>query len=71
MKYVFLTLAGFSAIALSSCNTTIGLGRDMRVLGEGMERKATETYGGEAAGGTGGYDTSSGYDTQAGGAPIY
>lgn len=36
-KLAILLLAlGF----LSSCNTSIGLGRDLRLLGEGMERKA-------------------------------
>ena len=61
MKLILL-----SAIALAllpSCNTTIGLGRDMRVLGAEMERKADETYNGgsgEAAA-----------DDYSGGAPVY
>lgn len=29
-----------AAIALSSCNTTIGFGRDLRQLGTGMENMA-------------------------------
>lgn len=52
-----------SAIALAlfpSCNTTIGLGRDMRVLGTEMERKADATYGGGAT-----------TDDYSGGAPVY
>lgn len=56
-----LLLLGIIAIAvLPSCNTTIGLGRDMRVLGTEMERKADETYGGGAAA-----------DDYSGGAPVY
>jgi predicted small secreted protein len=50
----FITLA-----ALSSCNTTIGLGRDMRVLGTEMEKKAETQQGGSAA------------ESQTGGAPVY
>ncbi|MGE9269473.1 MAG: entericidin A/B family lipoprotein [Verrucomicrobiales bacterium] len=34
-------IAGFLvAVALSSCNTVIGMGRDFRQLGEGMENAA-------------------------------
>lgn len=44
------------AILSTSCNTTIGLGRDMRILGESMETQAQKTYRGEE-------DTS--------GAPVY
>lgn len=33
----FVTLA--AALTLSSCNTAIGLGRDLRQLGTGMENK--------------------------------
>ncbi|MEP4078225.1 entericidin EcnA/B family protein [Haloferula sp.] len=36
-KIAFGILAVF---ALGSCNTTIGLGRDLRQLGTGMENKA-------------------------------
>lgn len=33
------------AVCLSSCNTMIGFGRDLRQLGEGMEERATgNTY---------------------------
>jgi predicted small secreted protein len=45
-------------VALSSCNTTIGLGRDIRVLGTEMEKTA-EQQAGEA-----------GADQQSG-APVY
>ena len=51
-----LLVSGF----LVSCNTMIGLGRDFRILGEGMENSANKV------GGSGGSDT---HDS--GGAPIY
>jgi predicted small secreted protein len=64
-----LTLLSIIAVAtLASCNTTIGLGRDMRVLGTEMEKKADETYNGPSG-------TSDGYSDPAtdysGGAPVY
>lgn len=59
MKVILLAI--ISIAALSSCNTTIGLGRDMRVLGAEMEKKADETYNG------GGGST----DDYNGGAPVY
>ena len=43
---------------LSSCNTMIGLGRDMRMGGEGLENTANKATG-----------TSTGGDTS--GAPVY
>ncbi len=49
-----MTLAA-AAVLTSSCNTFIGLGRDMRIAGEGMEKTANKG-GGQA-------DTS--------GAPVY
>lgn len=61
MKYLISSFICVFVIALSSCNTTVGLGRDMRILGEQMEKKASSAAGG--AGATGDYD--------AGGAPIY
>lgn len=57
LKTVVLGLAFLAA--LSSCNTFVGLGRDMRVLGTEMEKKAEQKLGGG----------SSEYDT--GGAPVY
>jgi predicted small secreted protein len=36
-RMIVVLLAG---VALTSCNTMIGLGRDFRQLGEGMENKA-------------------------------
>jgi predicted small secreted protein len=52
-----LTLAAVTVLS-SSCNTFIGIGRDMRIAGEGMEKTANK-----ASGGGGGEDTS--------GAPVY
>lgn len=45
-----LLITSLSVIAIfsSACNTTIGLGRDMRILGESMENQAQKTYHGEA-----------------------
>jgi predicted small secreted protein len=61
MKNIVKTaLLGATALAaLSSCNTTVGLGRDMRVLGTEMEKKAEQH--------TSGSDT----EYQSGGAPVY
>lgn len=42
----------------SSCNTFIGLGRDMRMAGEGMEKVASKASGG-------------GSDSADSGAPVY
>lgn len=67
MKATLLGIAALTGFVLSSCNTTIGLGRDMRILGSEMERKADETYNGPSGADTG-YD-SGGYDP--GGAPVY
>ncbi len=47
------------AVLFSSCNTMIGLGRDMRMGGEGLENTANKATGGSSGGG----DTS--------GAPVY
>lgn len=46
MKFIFLTALAISATALTSCNTMIGLGRDTRLLGEGMEKTAERSTGG-------------------------
>ena len=58
MKIVLLIALTAAAVLSSSCNTFIGLGRDMRIAGEGMEKTANK-----ASEGGGGEDTS--------GAPIY
>ena len=57
-KITLLALAAVSILA-SSCNTFIGVGRDMRLAGEGMEKAASKASGSS----DGGADT--------GGAPIY
>ena len=36
------------ALLTSSCNTFIGLGRDMRLAGEGMEKAANKASGGSS-----------------------
>ncbi len=58
MKLTLLLALASAGMLLSSCNTFIGLGRDMRIGGEAMEKTATK-----GAGGGGGGDTS--------GAPVY
>lgn len=40
MKKLFVLLALGAVVSLSSCNTAIGFGRDMRQLGTGLENKA-------------------------------
>jgi len=57
MKATLLIVLAAAAVLTSSCNTFIGLGRDMRIAGEGMEKTANKSKGG------GGGDTS--------GAPVY
>lgn len=60
MKAILLIALVSASVLTSSCNTFIGLGRDMRIAGEGMEKTADKASGGS---GGGGEDTS--------GAPIY
>lgn len=50
MKLVIASL--LLVVSLSSCNTIIGLARDMRQAGEGLEKAAQ----GKAGGGGGGDD---------------
>ena len=57
MKALLLLATALTGLVLSSCNTAIGFGRDLRLLGEGMETKA-RTNGGNA-------------DQQQSGAPVY
>lgn len=59
MKTILLIALTVTAVFSSSCNTFIGIGRDLRIAGEGMEKTANKATGG----GGGGEDTS--------GAPIY
>lgn len=63
MKSTFIIILAGMGLLLSSCNTMIGFGRDMRMGGEGLENTATK-----AAGGGSGSDSSGG-DTS--GAPVY
>lgn len=57
MKVALLITLAASSILFTSCNTFIGLGRDMRIAGEGMEKAANKSSGGSSE------DTS--------GAPVY
>lgn len=52
MKITLLITATAAALFLSSCNTMIGLGRDMRMGGEGLENTATKATGGSTSGDT-------------------
>lgn len=60
MKSLLLITVATAAVLFSSCNTMIGIGRDMRMGGEGLENTATKASGGSSSGGG---DTS--------GAPVY
>lgn len=51
MKSILLIALAAAAVLTSSCNTFIGLGRDMRIAGEGMEKTANKATGGGDAGG--------------------
>ena len=44
--FFFVVSLSITAIFSSACNTTIGVGRDMRILGETMENQAHKTYHG-------------------------
>jgi predicted small secreted protein len=57
MKALLLLATAAAGLVLSSCNTTIGLGRDLRLLGENMETSARN----KASGGGGSQS----------GAPVY
>jgi predicted small secreted protein len=59
MKYILLMTVAAVAVLFTSCNTMIGLGRDMRMGGESLEKTASKT----ASGGSSEGDTS--------GAPVY
>jgi len=53
MKRITFVLAAavFTAAGFSSCNTTIGLSRDLRSLGTGLENKAQgRTWQGDDSG---------------------
>lgn len=51
MKAILLIALAASAVLSSSCNTFIGLGRDMRIAGEGMEKTANKATGSSDGGG--------------------
>ena len=46
MKLFSCALLAAAALLTSSCNTFIGVGRDMRIAGEGMEKIANKASGG-------------------------
>jgi len=54
MKLILLTALTVTAIFSVSCNTFIGLGRDMRIAGEGMEKTANKSAGGDSSADTSG-----------------
>ncbi|HEX7260358.1 MAG TPA: hypothetical protein VF258_00935 [Luteolibacter sp.] len=60
MKSLLLITVAAAAVLFTSCNTMIGLGRDMRIGGESLENTANKATGGSSSGGG---DTS--------GAPVY
>lgn len=57
MKAISLSAIAAAILLTSSCNTMIGIGRDMRIAGEGLEKASNKVSGG------GNHDTS--------GAPVY
>lgn len=61
MKFLALLALVAGALGASSCNTMIGIGRDMKIGGEGLENAANKVTGG--GGGSSSADSS--------GAPIY
>jgi predicted small secreted protein len=62
MKAILLLTLAAAGMFLSSCNTMIGVGRDMRMGGEGLENAANKVSGG-SGGDLVGDDSS--------GAPVY
>lgn len=54
MKSLSLIALAAAAVLTSSCNTFIGLGRDMRIAGESMENTANKATGGGSASDTSG-----------------
>ena len=63
MKSILLIALARAAVLTSSCNTFIGMGRDMRIAGEGMEKTANKAQTGSGSSSSTGGDTS--------GAPVY
>jgi predicted small secreted protein len=62
MKSILLIALATAAVLTSSCNTFIGIGRDMRIAGEGMEKTANKAQKGSSS-------SSSSEDSS--GAPVY
>ena len=54
MKSILLIAAVAVATLLSSCNTIIGFGRDLRMMGDGMEKSANKAQGSHSSGDTSG-----------------
>jgi len=54
MKFILLIALVVTAVFSVSCNTFIGLGRDLRIAGEGMEKTANKSAGGDSSGDTSG-----------------
>jgi predicted small secreted protein len=46
MKSILMMTLAVAAVLTSSCNTFIGMGRDLRLTGEGMEKTANKSSGG-------------------------
>jgi len=59
MKTILLIAVTATAVFSSSCNTFIGMGRDLRIAGESMEKTADKATGSRSGG------------ADHGGAPIY
>jgi predicted small secreted protein len=51
MKTILLIALTVTAVLSSSCNTFIGMGRDLRIAGESMEKTADKSGGGGDHGG--------------------
>lgn len=45
MKTLLMATLATLILSLTSCNTFIGIGRDMRIAGEGMEKLAAKASG--------------------------
>lgn len=46
MKSILMMTLAVAAVLTSSCNTFIGMGRDLRLTGEGMEKTANKNING-------------------------
>ena len=59
MKVILIIATAMTATLTTSCNTMIGISRDVRLAGEGMEKIATKAAGQETE------------KTNTSGAPVY